>query len=109
MKLSSIAKPGLTLGLLVAATLGMQTTAPAQSMSPSARSEQQGATTGLGSSHRFRTAAEAANHCPGDTIVWLSGPKLVYYLPGAAKYGRGVGQYACQMEADSAGFQSAGG
>src|ERR1700756_4981724 len=93
MKLSWIAKPGLTLALLAAAPLGVQTAAAAQPVSPSARSEEEGATTGLGSSHRFRTAAEAANHCPGDTIVWLSGPKLIYYLPGAAKYGRGVGQY----------------
>jgi hypothetical protein len=92
MKRSSLAKPGLTLGLLVASILGMPTTAPAQPVSPSARSEHEGATTGLGASHRFRTTAAAAHHCPGDTIVWLTGPKLIYYLPGAAQYGRGVGQ-----------------
>jgi hypothetical protein len=80
----------------------------AQSMSPSAQSERQGATTGLGSSHRFRSAAAAADHCPGDTIVWLTGPKLIYLLPGAAKYGKGSGAYACQMEADGAGFHNGG-
>lgn len=81
--------------------------AQTQTLSPSALNERQGATTGLGASHRFQTAAEAANHCPGDTVVWLSGPNLIYYLPGTAKYGTGTGMYACKAEADDAGFRNA--
>jgi hypothetical protein len=109
MKLSPISKRGLTLALLAPAALGMPTTAFAQPSNPSAMNEQQGATTGLGSSHRFHTAAAAADHCPGDTIVWLAGSKLVYFLPGASRYGKGSGAYACRMEADSAGFRNGGG
>jgi hypothetical protein len=75
--------------------------------SQGAASEDAGATTGLGSSHRFPTAAAASAHCPGDTIVWSSGKKLTYVMPGAAAYGHGGGFYACKMEADSAGFQPA--
>lgn len=108
MKLSPISLLALTLALLVPAWLVMQTTAPAQPLSPSATNERQGATTGLGASHRFRTAAAAADHCPGDTIVWLSGAKLIYLLPGVARYGKGTGEYACQLEADSAGFHNGG-
>jgi hypothetical protein len=73
--------------------------------SPSSMSEVQGATTGLGSSHRFATAQAATQHCPGDTIVWASRAKLSYALPGSPTYGTSKnGFYACKMEADSAGF-----
>jgi len=77
---------------------------PSQTLSPSAQNQREGATTGLGTSHRFATTAAAADHCPGDVIVWLSGPNLTYRLPGAPGYGSGVGQYACKAEADDAGF-----
>jgi hypothetical protein len=108
MKLSLIEALWITLALAIPSALGAQTTAPAQHLTPSAMSEQQGATSGLGESHRFRTSAAAADHCPGDTIVWLSGSKLIYLLPDAAKYGKGSGAYACRMEAEGAGFHSAG-
>ena len=108
MKPSFRSKLGLALALAGPAALGLHATAPAQYHNPSTTNEQQGATTGLGSSHRFPTAADAASHCPGDTIVWLSGAKLVYLLPGAAKYGEGSGAYACRMEADDAGFHNGG-
>ena len=105
MKTVTPLKLGLVAALLVATAA---TAAPAtEKLNPSASNEQMGATTGLGESHRFSTAAEAANHCPGDTIVWLHGPNLIYYLPGTAKYGKGVGSYACKAEADDAGFNSA--
>ena len=78
----------------------------AQSMAstPSAISETQGATTGLGSSHRFHTQTAAASHCPGDTVIWSSGPNLLYKLPASPQYGKGGGFYACKEEADDAGF-----
>ncbi len=75
--------------------------------SPSVMSEDEGATSGLGSSHRFPTAAAANAHCPNDTIVWSAGKKLTYVMPGTAAYGHGRGFYACKMEADSAGFDKA--
>jgi hypothetical protein len=75
-------------------------------MTPSQMSEVQGATTGLGTSHRFHSVDAAMQHCPGDTIVWASGTKLTYKMPSAPGYGvSGHGFYACKMEADGAGFQ----
>lgn len=74
---------------------------------PSAMSAVQGATTGLGDSHRFATPAAAAAHCSNDTIVWSTGPGLTYTLPNAADYGKGTGFYACKTEADDAGFHPA--
>jgi hypothetical protein len=80
-------------------------TARAETASPSVLNEDAGATTGLGDSHRFHTADAAEQHCPGDVIIWSGGEQLTYVLPGAPGYGQGGhGFYACQMEADSAGF-----
>jgi hypothetical protein len=71
----------------------------------SAMSETAGATTGLGSSHRFASPAAASAHCPGDTVVWAPSHGLHYFTPDAPGYGKqGSGFYACKMEADSAGF-----
>jgi hypothetical protein len=80
----------------------------AQATIPSTQNEVAGATTGLGSSHRFPAPAAALAHCPNDTIVWSSGPKLVYELPNSTNYGKGQGFYACKAEADDAGFHAAG-
>lgn len=90
--------------------LGPVWAASAQSMAstPSQISEAEGATTGLGTSHRFASQAAAASHCPGDTVVWHSGPNLVYALPTSPDYGKGKGFYACKLEADDAGFQRGG-
>lgn len=75
--------------------------------SPSARNEWKGATTGLGSSHRFPTMAAARRNCISDTIVWSDGYHLTYYLAGSKYYGNTkYGFYACKAEADSAGFQA---
>ncbi len=84
-----------------------QTSPQPQASTPSAQSEVQGASTGLGSSHRFGTVADATAHCPDDVIVWSSGPNLVYQLPGSNNYGKGTGFYACKAEADAAGFHAA--
>jgi hypothetical protein len=74
---------------------------------PMAMSAMQGATTGLGDSHRFATRGAAAAHCSNDTIVWSTGPQLTYTLPNAPDYGKGTGFYACKSEADDAGFHPA--
>ncbi len=93
------------------ALLGTLAAAPAamaqMASTPSALSEVAGATTGLGSSHRFATSDAASAHCPGDTVVWSTGPNLTYETPGTAGYGQGKGFYACQAEADDAGFHPA--
>lgn len=102
--------------LALACTLGLMPVAMAHTLtapnSPSATSEWKGATTGLGSSHRFSSAAEASSHCGADDpVVWSDGYHLTYDLPGSQNYGKtmsGYGFYACKSEADSAGFQQAG-
>jgi len=80
----------------------------AMAQTASTQSEIAGATTGLGTSHRFASAAAATAHCPTDTVVWSSGPGLTYQLPDAPGYGKSSGFYACKMEADDAGFHAAG-
>ncbi len=108
--LAAIARPScLTIlaGWLAFAPIALAQPAPPPG-SPSAINEAQGATTGLGSSHRFPTAAAATAHCFNDTIVWSSGPDLIYHLPNSATYGKGAGFYACKAEADDAGFHAAG-
>ena len=102
MKLSLISTLGLA--LLLPAGFGMQTTALAQPLSPSAMNERQERQPGLARRTGSAPPPMRPSHCPGDTIVWLSGAKLVYLLPGAVRYGKGTGAYACRMEADGAGF-----
>jgi len=102
-------------GLAVVVLCGLAAPARAQSaalsndaQSSSGANEAAGATTGLGSSHRFSTADAAAAHCPGDVVVWSPGHGLGYVLPGAPGYAAGEkGFYACKMEADDAGFSAA--
>jgi hypothetical protein len=86
---------------------GLAASASAFAQTPSQQSAVMGATTGLGSHHRFASIAMAQDHCPGDTIVWSNGVSKTYKVvqPGAAKAGRGF--YACKMEADGAGFTQA--
>jgi hypothetical protein len=100
------------LGVALFGALGAYGAALAQSpplaSSPSSISAVQGATTGLGDSHRFATPAAATAHCSSDTIVRSSGPGLTYILPNAPNYGKGTGFYACKSEADDAGFHPAG-
>lgn len=98
------------LALSFAAALGGVAAAHTMTVpnSPSAQSEWKGATTGLGSSHRFQSAEAAHAHCTNDTVVWSDGYHLSYVLPGSKQYGTTPdGFYACKMEADSAGFQQA--
>ena len=78
--------------------------APALAQMSSSASEAAGATTGLGTSHRFASEAAAIGHCPGDTVVWSAGGTS-YMTSGTAGYGSGKGFYACKAEADGAGFQ----
>jgi len=90
-------------GLALLGSIGAGGIALAQT--PTGMSETQGATTGLGTSHRFHSTAAAQAHCSNDTIVWSASPKLIYNLPSAPGYGKGKGFYACKAEADDAGFK----
>jgi hypothetical protein len=83
-------------------SLGAAPVAMAQSATSSSASEAEGATSGLGTSHRFNTEAAASAHCPGDTIVWASRSSLTYSLSATSKHGF----YACKAEADTAGFHA---
>jgi hypothetical protein len=86
------------------AALAHALTAPG---SASAQNEGMGATTGLGTGHRFANPAAAASHCGNaDPVVWSDGEHLTYALPGQPDYGKGkdYGFYACKSEADGAGF-----
>jgi hypothetical protein len=100
----------LVFGLLTA--IGSLPPAVAQttttSKTPSAMSEAAGATTGLGTSHRFKTMAAATSHCPTDAVVWTSRSGKSYHLSSSKYYGKTKhGFYACKMEADTAGFHAA--
>jgi hypothetical protein len=55
----------------------------------------------------FPTEAQARQHCPTDTVVWLNLPTGIYHLKGQRWYGRtNSGAYVCQGEADHAGMRS---
>ena len=94
------------LGVLPALTLvaGLGTASVAIAQSSSTMSMSMGATTGLGTHHRFTTVAAAKDHCPDDTIVWSSGKGMTYHNKTPSSTMAHGGFYACKMEADSAGF-----
>jgi hypothetical protein len=93
-------------GVLPALTLigGLGTASVAMAQSSSSSSEDAGATTGLGTHHRFPSVAAAQAHCPDDTIVWSNGVNLTYHTVSGGSGSASHGFYACKMEADSAGF-----
>ncbi len=84
---------------------GLGTASVAMAQSSSGMSMSMGATTGLGTHHRFMTVAAAKDHCPDDTIVWSNGVGLTYHTVSSGSSSTAAhGFYACKMEADSAGF-----
>ncbi len=98
---------GVLPALTLIGGLGTASVAMAQS-TPSVASEDAGATTGLGTHHRFPSVAAAQAHCPGDSIVWSNGVGLTYHIVSSDSSGTAShGFYACKMEADSAGFHPA--
>jgi hypothetical protein len=96
--------PHLTL-MALAVVFALTAPLASHAQTASTQSEAAGATTGLGTSHRFKTVQAAGAHCATDIVVWSSGQAQKYSLPGDALYGKGAGFYACKMEADDAGFQ----
>ena len=59
-------------------------------------------------SDKFKTAAAATAHCPGDTIVWSSfSSGHVYHLPASKYYGKTKhGAYACEKDAAAFGYHA---
>jgi hypothetical protein len=61
-----------------------------------------------GSLSIYRSADQAQQHCPHDTIVWLNLATRTYYLKGERPFGHGQkSAYACKSEAEGAGAHSA--
>jgi hypothetical protein len=55
----------------------------------------------------FRTEAQAQEHCPKDTVVWIDPQSAMYYLKGQGRYGSIAGRYACRDEVESSGMHGA--
>jgi hypothetical protein len=52
----------------------------------------------------FPSEAQAQQHCPRDTVVWLNLPTSVYHYKGQRWYGNTIpGAFVCRSEADQAG------
>jgi hypothetical protein len=54
----------------------------------------------------FPTEAQAQQHCPADTVVWLNLPTAIYHSKGQRWYGQTKsGAYVCRTEATQAGMR----
>jgi hypothetical protein len=54
----------------------------------------------------FPNAAQAQQHCPNDSVVWLDFKKRIYYLQGQLLYARGrTATYVCRDEAKRNGYR----
>jgi hypothetical protein len=56
---------------------------------------------------QFNTEAEAARHCPRDTVVWLNLPTMIWHYKGQRWYGNTKhGAYVCEKEAAADGARA---
>jgi hypothetical protein len=54
----------------------------------------------------FPNAAQAQQHCPNDSVVWLDFKKRIYYLEGQRQYARGrTATYVCREAARKNGYR----
>jgi hypothetical protein len=52
----------------------------------------------------FQTEAQAQQHCPDDTVVWLDLRKRIYYVQGQRLYAQGrTGTFVCRKQARANG------
>jgi hypothetical protein len=52
----------------------------------------------------FTSEAQAQQHCPADTVVWLNLPTKIWHYKGERWYGRTKnGAFVCQKEAAASG------
>jgi hypothetical protein len=57
--------------------------------------------------NQFSTAADAAKHCPKDTVVWLNLPTMIWHYKGQRWYGNTKhGAYVCEKEAAAEGARA---
>jgi len=78
---------GLTIKLLIAATLIIGTSFPATAALT-----------------LFPAENQAQQHCPSDVVVWLNLPTRIYHWKGMRWYGNTKnGAYVCKKEADENG------
>jgi len=63
----------------------------------------------LAKTEEFKTAPEAAAHCPGDVVVWSTLSKSkAFHLAASRYYGKTKhGAYVCEKDALAAGFHAA--
>jgi hypothetical protein len=55
----------------------------------------------------FPTEAQAQQHCPADTVVWINLPTGIYHFKGQRWYANtNSGAYVCRGEADRAGMRA---
>ena len=59
-------------------------------------------------SDKFKTVAAAAEHCPGDTVVWSSfSSSRVFHLAASKYYGKTKhGAYVCEKDAMAFGYHA---
>jgi hypothetical protein len=56
---------------------------------------------------QFSTEAQAQQHCPRDTVVWLNLPSMIWHYKGQRWYGNTKrGAYVCEKEAASSGARA---
>jgi len=56
---------------------------------------------------QFPTEAQAQQHCPRDTVVWLNLPTMIWHYKGERWYGRTKhGAYVCRKDARAAGARA---
>ncbi len=56
----------------------------------------------------FKSEAMAKAHCPTQTVVWVNTHGHVFHLPKSKYYGKTkYGAFACEAQAETAGFKAA--
>jgi hypothetical protein len=52
----------------------------------------------------FSNEAQAKQHCPADTVIWLNLPTMIWHYKGQRWYARTRhGAFACEKEAAASG------
>jgi hypothetical protein len=55
----------------------------------------------------FTSEAQAQQHCPTDTVVWLNLPTMIWHYKGQRWYGNTKhGAYVCEKEAAASGARA---
>jgi hypothetical protein len=58
--------------------------------------------------NKFATEAQAKEHCPSETVVWVNLNSKIYHFSGTRNYGNTKnGKYMCERDAVAAGMRAA--